>query len=148
MSIGPIIVGYDDQPAAQRALERALATAKSSDAAIVVVAVEEMPLDPEGPQNFGTLDDSPATMIPLVVPPELDRLLQHAKTQVEAAGVEGDYVWAAGNPAITIADVAEDRNASLVVLGAHHHGFMARLLGADVAGEVKRRLTAEIVVVD
>ena len=40
-----IVVGYDGEDAADRARDRAIA---------------------EGPQNFGTLYDSPARMIPLV----------------------------------------------------------------------------------
>ena len=38
---------------------RAIEEARDSGRQLVVVAVLEMPLNPEGPQNFGTLDDSP-----------------------------------------------------------------------------------------
>ena len=113
-----IVVGYDDQDAARRALDRALEEAKASGAQLVVVSVVELPLDPEGPQNFGTLDDSPARMIPLVVPEELEPVL------------------------------ARDRKASLVVVGSHHHGFLAKLVGADVAAEVKRSAGADVLVVE
>jgi hypothetical protein len=56
-----------------------------------------MPLNPEGPQNFGTLDDSPARMIPLVEPPELEPILAAAKERIEAAGLTVS-MWAAGDP--------------------------------------------------
>ena len=65
-----IVVGYDDKEPAKRALERAIEEAKARKAEVVVVSVVEMPLNPEGPQNFGSLDDTPARMIPLVLPPE------------------------------------------------------------------------------
>jgi hypothetical protein len=55
-----ILVGYDGAPPARAALIRAIEEARESHANLVVVAVAEMPLNPEGPQNFGTLDDSPA----------------------------------------------------------------------------------------
>ena len=42
-----------------------------------------------------------------------------------------------------------DRNARMVVLAAHHHGFFGRLFGTDVATEVERELgTGVVVVVD
>jgi len=128
-----IVVGYDHKEPAKHALERAIAEAKASGAELVVVSVVEMPLDPEGPQNFGTLDDSPARMIPLVVPPDLEPVLAHARERVAAEGVKADFLWAAGDPGQVIIEVVRDRNASLVVLGSHHHSFLAQLVGADVA---------------
>jgi nucleotide-binding universal stress UspA family protein len=143
-----IVVGYDDKEPAKRALERALAEAKGAHVPLVVVSVLEMPLDPEGPQNFGTLDDSPARMIPLVLPPELEPVVAHARDRVAAEGVRADFLWAAGDPAQVIIEVARDRHASLVVLGEHHHGLFAKLVGADVAAEVKHQSGADVVVVD
>ena len=145
---GPVVVGYDDHDAAKRALERALAEAKAAHARLVVVSVVELPLDPEGPQNFGTLDDSPARMIPLVVPDELEPVLAHARDRVAAEGVSADFLWAAGDPANVIVDVARDRRASLVVVGTHHHGFLAKLVGSDVAEEIKRHAGADVLVVE
>lgn len=147
MSTATIVVGYDGDDASERALERALAEAKERKAAVVVVTVAEMPLNPEGPQNFGTLDDSPAQMIPLVVPPELEPVLEQARTRIEAAGVASDFLWAAGEPAAAIVAAAQDRGAELVVLGTHHHGFLTRLFGTDVAAEVEREAGCPVLVV-
>ena len=104
-----------------------------------MVSVYEMPFDPEGPQNFGNLTES-AQMIPLVEPPELEPIFAKARSAVDAAGLEADYVWAVGNPADKIAATARDRNARLVVVAAHHHSFLGRLFGNDVAAEVEREL--------
>ena len=143
-----IVVGYDGHEAAARALDRAIEEARAGKDRLLVVSVEEMPLNPEGPQNFGTLDDSPARMIPLVEPPDLQPILQEAHQKVEAAGVKGDYVWGAGEPAAAIVGAARDRHARLVVLGAHHHGFLSRLLGGDVAEQVKRDAGCDVLVVE
>jgi nucleotide-binding universal stress UspA family protein len=143
-----IVVGYDDTEPAQRALARAIEEAKSSGGRLVVVSVLEMTLNPEGPQNFGTLDDSPARMIPLVLPPELEPVQAHAEERVAAAGIGAELVWAVGNPAREIVDTARERNASLVVLGSHHHSFLGRLFGADVAADVERELGATLIVVE
>jgi nucleotide-binding universal stress UspA family protein len=143
-----ILVGYDGGDAATRALDRAIDEARSSGGQLVVLAVDAMPLNPEGPQNFGTLDDSPATMLPLVEPPELEPVLASARERVESAGVRADYVWAAGEPAREIVDVARSRQASLIVVGSHHHSLLGRLFGADVAGEVRRDAGCDVVVVE
>ena len=128
-----IVVGYDGAERSSKALDRAIDEAREDGAKLVVVAVAEMPLNPEGPQNFGTLDDSPARMIPLVEPPELEPVLAEAKERVESAGLTGEYMWAAGDPANEIVEVAKDRKAALIVIGSHHHSLFARLLGATPA---------------
>jgi len=146
---GVIVVGYDDSEAATRALDRAIEETRSSKGRLVVVTVLEMPLNPEGPQNFGTLDDSPARMIPLVEPPELEPAISHAKERVERAGLTADYVWAAGEPADAIVTAAQDRHARLIVLGAHHHGFFGRIFGSDIAEGVRRDIDGcDVLVVD
>jgi nucleotide-binding universal stress UspA family protein len=144
----PIVVGYDGSDAAGRALDRAIERARETQAELVVVAVAEMPLDPEGPQNFGTLDDSPARMIPLVEPPELEPFLAEARKRAEAARVRADYVWEAGEPAGAIVAVARERGAGLIVVGSHHHSLLGRLLGTDVAAEVKHEAGCEVLVVE
>ncbi len=145
---GPVVVGYDGKETAQRALARAVEEAKTRGVQLVVVAVEDMPLDPQGPQNYGSLDDEPMRMIPIEAPPDLQDLFAGAQTSIDAAGVSADYLWAAGDPARVIADAAHDRKASVVVLGAHHHRFMDRLLGTDVPAEVERELGADVIRVE
>jgi nucleotide-binding universal stress UspA family protein len=142
-----ILIGYDDSEGADRALDRAIGEARSTGDTLVVLAVFEMLLDPEGPQNFGNINEG-AEMIPLVEPAELEPILARARERVEAAGLEADYVWAVGNPADKIAATARDRQARLVVLASHHHGFLSRFLGTDVAVEVERELGSSVLVVD
>ena len=61
---------------------------------------------------------------------------------IEAAGLDAEYVWAAGSAASTIVDAARDSGADLIVLGEHHHSFLGRVFGSDVAAEVERRAGA------
>ncbi|MEI7760699.1 MAG: universal stress protein [Thermoleophilia bacterium] len=142
-----ILIGYDDSDGADRALDRAIEEAKTSGDSLVVLSVFEMLFDPEGPQNFGNINES-AEMIPLVEPAELEPIFAHARARIGAAGLEADYVWAVGNAADKIAATARDRGARLVVLAAHHHGFLSRFLGTDVAVEVERELGSRVLVVD
>jgi nucleotide-binding universal stress UspA family protein len=146
--ISTIVVGYDGSEPASRALDRAIQEAQTDRAQLLVLAVEEMPFNPEGPQNFGTLDDSPARMIPLVEPPELEPVLAEARKRIEAAGLTGEYTWAAGEPASAIVGAARERGAELVVLGSHHHSWLSRALGTDVAAQVKRDAGCDVIVAD
>jgi len=141
-----IVVGYDGAPPASRALDLAITEAHGLRARLLVIAVAEMPLNPEGPQNFGTLDDTPARMIPLVEPAELEPVLAEARERIESAGLTGEYAWAAGEPASAIVGVARERRAALIVLGSHHHGLFARVLGPDVATQVKRDAGCDVIV--
>ena len=142
---GKIVVGYDASEAAQRALARAIDEARDRKEKLVVVAVSEMPLNPEGLQNYGTLDDSPVQMMPLVEPPELEPVLVDARKRIEAEGLEADYVWSAGEPAGEILGIAKEQRASLIVIGEHHHGFFSKLLGSDVSGEIERDAGCEVI---
>jgi nucleotide-binding universal stress UspA family protein len=142
------VVGFDASEAASRALDRAIEEAREAHGRVVVVTVDEMPLNPEGPQNFGSLDDNPVDMIPLVEPPELEPLLAAARARVDAAGIPADYLWAAGEPAGEILAVAREQKADAIVLGAHHHGLFGRLLGQDVAAGVRREADCDVLVVE
>ncbi len=145
-----ILIGFDQSDGASRALDRAIDEARVSGDRLVVLAVLELPFDPEGPQSFGSLTEE-ASMMPLVEPPELGPVLAEARARIEAAGIEADYVWAAGNVSEKIASTARDLDVRLVVLAAGHHGMLGRLLGADVVSEVEHELgelRTEIVVVD
>jgi len=145
---GTIVVGYDDNEAANRALERGISEAIASGDEIVIVGILETPLNPEGPQNLGTLDDSPAQMMPLVEPNEIRVAFAHAQEALDAAGISADFVWAAGDPSQTLVDVARERKARVIVLGSHHHSLLGRLLGADIAAEVKREANCNVIVAD
>lgn len=141
-----VVVGYDGHPRSDAALDHAIAAARDAHEKLVVLAVLELPLDPEGPRNYGTLDDSPPTTA-IVEPPELEPVFARARARVEAGVAKADYVWAAGDPADSIVETARDRDASLVVLGAHEHSFFGRLLGTDVAEEVRGRVDCDVVAV-
>jgi len=139
-----VVVGYDGHEASERALDRAIEEARDRHARLVVLAVLEMPFNPEGPQTFGSIEPNEVDMIPLVEPRELEPVFARARARVEEAGLTADYEWAAGDPAEAIVGTARDRGASLVVLGAHEHSWFGRLVGDDVAKEVSDRVDCEV----
>ena len=142
-----IIVGYDDKEPARRALDRAIDEAKSRNGRLVVIAVEELPLNPADPRNFGTLDDGSAEL-GIAESPELEQALTDARDIVAPTQIEADYVWAAGDPGRQIVDLAKDRGASLIVIGGHHEGFFSRAFGLSIQDEVKKHADCDVVVVE
>src|SRR5262249_9064503 len=143
-----IVVGYDESDAAERALDRAIEEARDKHVRLLVVSVLEMPLNPEGLQNYGTLDDSPPPGMPAGPPPEHAACRAGRKQGAAAPGLDADYFGAAGEPADTIVGAARDRRASLIVLGTHHHSLFGRIFGKDVAAGVKREADCDVLVVD
>lgn len=147
---GPIVVGFDGHEAAERALERAIADAKTAGAELVIVVVEEEPVDPNMPPmfNFSTQPQ----MIPLEDQqpdtPELKQLGAEALDRARAAGVSAQLVADAGDPMRTIVDAARDHGASAIVLGSHHYNAFQRFLGDDVAAAVKRRVDCRVISVE
>ena len=142
-----VLVGFDDSAAARRALERGIAEAQARKARLIVLSVFEVPLDPQVDRFFGTLDDiSDWEGKPIAPPPELVGLLTKARDEVEAAGLHAEFMWAAGEPGNAIIEAARDAKVDIVVLGEHHHGFLANLFGSDVAAAVERELGSAVIV--
>ena len=134
-----ILVGYDGSSGGRRALDRAISEARDSRAHVTVISVANMPLDPEDPRHFGTLDDiSPGEGGRLSPPPDVVDHLTEARDRLLAAGIDADLAWAAGEPGRAIVETAQRVGANAIVLGEHHHGFLARAFGGDVGAGVQR----------
>jgi nucleotide-binding universal stress UspA family protein len=144
--VSGVLVGFDDSAAAGCALDRGIEEARARHSRLVVLSVFEVPLDPQVDRYFGTLDDiADWEGQPIAPPPELVGLLAQARERVEGAGLRADFMWAAGEPGRAIVDAARDARADVIVLGEHHHGFLAGLLGTDVAAEVERELGSSVI---
>jgi nucleotide-binding universal stress UspA family protein len=143
-----ILVGYDDSDASARALERGVEEARTTSQRLIVLAVLELPLDPRDPHQFGTAGDGTPETGPFPEPPAITAVMDDARARLDGSGVMADYVWAPGEPARLIVDVAESRGATTIVVGHHHHSALGRLFGTDVAADVQRNASIEVIVVD
>jgi nucleotide-binding universal stress UspA family protein len=141
-----ILLAYDGSDGARRALDRAVSEARERKARITVLSVEDVPLDPSVPRNFGTLDDiSDREDAALQAPPDVVAHLGDARERLAAAGVDADLTWAAGEPGELIAETAKQIGADAIVLGEHHHGRLASFFGADVDAEVQRHAGCDVI---
>lgn len=144
------MVGFDGHEAAERALDRAIADAKTTGAELVIVVVEEEPFDPNLPPMFNFSTQPQAIPLEDQEPdtPQLKQLGQEALDRARAAGVSAELVADAGDPMRTIVDAARDHRASSIVLGSHHYNAFQRFLGEDVAAAVKRRVDCPVIAVE
>jgi nucleotide-binding universal stress UspA family protein len=111
-----------------------------------VLSVANVPLDPNVPRNFGTLDDISAWEgAPLRPPPDIVGHLTDARDLLGSAGLDAELTWAAGEPASVIVETARRIRAHVIVLGEHHHGALGRFFGEDVDAEVQRQAGCDVI---
>jgi nucleotide-binding universal stress UspA family protein len=138
MDYQKIVLGYDESEAAKRALERAAAIAKGFGSELIVTSVA--PIAHSVGRSAGPIDvtDPPAAHI---------EELKHAKTYLEGEGLQADLVPAVGDPAETIAEVAKERDADLIVVGTHEPSVIGRLFGQSVTESVVHKVHCDVLIV-
>ena len=81
-------------------------------------------------------------------PPELHQQeLVHAKALLSERGIEAEYQLALGDAPEWILDVAEEREADMIVVGSREVGLIRRLLGQSVSGAVQRKAHCDVLIV-
>jgi nucleotide-binding universal stress UspA family protein len=138
MKLNTIVVGFDDTEPARRALERAADLAEAFGAKLVVTSVA--PILVGSTRNVGPLD-------PVDSPEEHREQLQDARELLEARNIKAEYVPAVGEPADTIAELADDLDADLIVVGTREPGVLERLLGQSVSERVAHQAHRDVLIV-
>jgi nucleotide-binding universal stress UspA family protein len=159
-----IVVGYDGSEASDRALLRAADLAGALTAGVVVVSVSTLPYVPvlspglvpesvivpspvSGPTPAEASMPFPGREQP-PEPEELARLhLERARMVLASRAVDAEYVVEVGSPAERLLDVADQRDADLIVVGSRAHGFLERLLERPVDEAVARRSGRDVLLV-
>ena len=137
MSYQKIVLGYDESDGAKRALERAATVAKAFGSELIVVSVA--PVVTSIGRSAGPIDSTD--------PPEAHiEELKHAKSYLDGEGVQAEYLPGIGHPAETIAELAKDRDADLVVLGTHEPSALGRLFGQSVGESVAHKVHCDVLV--
>ena len=132
-----IVLGYDESEPAKRALERAAQVAKAFDSELIVTSVA--PAMTSIGRSAGPVDptDPPSAHV---------EELKHAQTYLEGEGLSADYVPALGRPADTIAELAQERGADLIIVGTHASAI-GRLLGQSVSESVAHKVHCDVLIV-
>jgi nucleotide-binding universal stress UspA family protein len=135
-----IVVGYDDTEPSQRALERAAQIAEKFGSQVLVASVAR--LTHSTPKSAATGPPDPNE-----TPARHQEELEHAQQILHERGIEAEAISAFGDPGSTIARVAAERHADLVVVGTRELGLAQRLLGQSVSQAVTRRTHCDVLIV-
>jgi nucleotide-binding universal stress UspA family protein len=134
-----IVVGYDDTEPSKRALDRAAELAKAFEAKVIVTSVAPM-LVPVGGRGLGAID-------PVDTPAMHEQELEDARARLEGQGIDADFQAALGDPAETIVQLAEERNADMIVVGTREPNVLERLLGMSVSQSVSHHASCDVLIV-
>ena len=132
-----ILLAYEERPVSHRVLERTARLAKAFHAKVIVTSVAPILLT----RGQGPWD--PAD------PPSRHREeVDHAAARLEELGVARvETVVTGGDPAHAIVEVADERKADLIVLGAHDGGLLSRLFEGSVGDAVAHHAHTDVLIV-
>src|SRR5438477_8076823 len=156
-----IVIGYDGSEAAERALGRAADIAQVFSTRLVVVSVSGLATVAAPVSAFGPTAElvppavagpvAPGGTVPLPKPVAVSAQepeeLERARMSLASRKVETEYLVELGDPAERLLEVADQRDADLIVVGSRERGFLERLLGRSVDEAVVRRSERDVLLV-
>ena len=144
-----ILVGFDGTEPARRALLRGADLAGAFGSRLVVTTVA--PLIVPAPTPGAAIDATAAARqfaAETATDLELaERWREEARALVAGRGLDAEYVVESGVPADVIVQLAEDREADLIVVGTSEPGLLERLLEGSVSQDVSRRAHRDVMIV-
>jgi nucleotide-binding universal stress UspA family protein len=138
LQIETIVVGYDGTEQAERALAHAAALAAAFGSKLVVTSVVAPTSDVLPNWQAAEPGRTPELRV---------EALDRARGLLAGRGLDVEYQPAIGEPADAITEVAERRQADLIVVGTRSPGAVERLLGHSVSHAVLRDARCNVLVV-
>jgi nucleotide-binding universal stress UspA family protein len=143
--ISSIVVGTDGSETARKAVREAVELAKQLGASLDIVSAYE----PVSNQRLREeARQVPADLEWMVNPREdVEDTLRGAEGEIEGSGVEVETFAREGDPADAILDVAEERNADLIVVGNKGMTGAKRFLLGSVPNKVSHHAPCSVMIV-
>ena len=142
-----IVVGYDGSDGAELALERAAGLAEVFDSTVIVVVVEQLVAAAASPISIGMGEVPVLPLEPMERGWSRELQIERAREVLDARGVRFEVDSPLGDAALELVDVAEARDADLIVVGSNESGLLERIFGGSVSGEVARKASCDVLVV-
>jgi nucleotide-binding universal stress UspA family protein len=153
-----IVVAAGESELGKRVLARAAAVADAFGAHLIVVSVADVLRETTVPgivTPVGAISAPigvapyPAEPLETGLPPEelAHHRLEHARSQLASRQLDVEYVAEVGSQAERLLEIAERREADLIVVGSAERGFVDRLLGHDLGDRVAHRAKRDVLLV-
>jgi nucleotide-binding universal stress UspA family protein len=134
-----ILVAYDDTEQSRRALDRAATLAEAFGSRVFVTSIA--PLHYSSPRLTLTVKERGQG------PAAREEDMQQAQAILAERGISAESLPGRGDPAPTIAKLAEDNDVDLIVVGTRELGALQRLLRQSVSAEVSRKARCDVLIV-
>jgi nucleotide-binding universal stress UspA family protein len=134
-----ILVAYDDTEQSRRALDRAATLAEAFGSRVFVTSIA--PLHYSSPRLTLTVRERGQG------PAAREEDMQQAQAILAERGISAESLPGRGDPAPTIAKLAEDNDVDLIVVGTRELGALQRLLRQSVSAEVSRKARCDVLIV-
>jgi nucleotide-binding universal stress UspA family protein len=132
-----ILLAYEERPVARDVVERTADLAKAFAARVIVTSVAPVLVTKgQGPWDPA---DPPAR--------HREEVDEAAHTLAELGVTNVETVVTGGEPARAIVELADERKADLIVLGAHDGGLVTRLIGGSVSDAVVHHAHTDVLIV-
>lgn len=144
-----IVVGVDGSEHADRALDAAARLSASTGAELTVVSVSRLPqvLDDEIDAYVKAEHATKQELRDILVDPR-PPFLHRARERATAAGAKGvETVARIGDPAEEIVEAANQRHASLIIVGKRGRGRIAGLLCGSVSQKAVQIAACPVMVI-
>jgi nucleotide-binding universal stress UspA family protein len=133
-----IVVAYDETEESKRALDRGVTLAQALGSHLIVTSVA--PVMVSVGRAAGAID-------PTDTPHDHIEELKRVREELEAKGIQAEYVPAVGHLDDAIVEVAKEKGADLVVVGTREVGFVKRALGQSVSEGVVHKVECDLLIV-
>ena len=142
---GSIVVGTDGSPTATEAVSQATKLAKATGSSVDLVSAYE----PVASSRLREEQSQAPKDVEWMVNPreDVDATLRDAADTVREAGVEVETFGREGDPADAILDVAEERNAGLIVVGNKGMTGAKRFLLGSVPNKVSHHAPCSVLII-
>jgi nucleotide-binding universal stress UspA family protein len=142
---GSIVVGTDGSDTAKKAVGQAVDLAREIGATVHLVSAYE-PVS--GPRLSEEAKEAPGDMQWMINEREdVDATLREAADQMREAGVEVNTYARQGDPADAILDVAEERDADLIIVGNKGMTGAKRFLLGSVPNKVSHHAPCSVMII-
>jgi nucleotide-binding universal stress UspA family protein len=138
-----ILVGVDGSETSTKAAEVATEVARSWQAKLLLVTVVR---PPEGWWGIGGAPPSPEALSAALVEGQ-EQILRETEEHLPLEGLEYETVQELGDPTWKLIDVAEERNADLIVIGKRGAGLAERVMLGSVADRLCHHSPVPVLVV-